>query len=68
VLDGLRAAGFRLSANADVVARVYQAHVAASERTRAAAAPVKKRSAAAPRKHTKAQVRRGAGIYARLLP
>lgn len=59
-LAGLRAAGIRLSANADTVARVYQEHVDASERARAAAAPVK-RAASKPRapRVSAAQIKRG---------
>jgi uncharacterized membrane protein len=47
-LDGLRASGFRLSANADVVADVYQHHIDASERLREAQGLVK-RAAGKPR-------------------
>lgn len=58
-LDGLRAAGIRVSANTDTVARVYAEHVAASERARAAAAPVK-RAAGKPRVRVPAAVIRRA--------
>jgi len=58
-LDGLRSAGIRVSDNADVVARVYAEHVAASERERAAG--VAKRKVAAPRamRASAAQIKRG---------
>lgn len=58
-LDGLRAAGIRVSANADTVAAVYQAHVDASERQRAAAAPVKRANKPRASRVSAAQIKRG---------
>lgn len=66
ILDGLRSAGIRVSANAGTVACVYQEHVNASERTREAAVLVK-RSTSKPRapRATPAQIKRAhkAGVW-----